>query len=806
MIDYEKLGVFYLGKEYDELKNKLLENLILYDSKDLTTHALCVGMTGSGKTGLCIGILEEAAIDKIPAIIIDPKGDLSNLLLTFPDLKPGDFKNWISEEEAAKKGITLDQLAEKKASDWEKGLESWGENKDRIKKLKESADFEIYTPGSNAGKQVSVLSSLDPPEEKILNDDFSLRETILGVTSALLNLIGINADSIKSKETILITNIIEFYWKQKKNLTLAELIKAITKPPLSKVGVFDIETFYPSKERFDLAMQINNLLASPGFSGWMEGESFKIQNFFYNKDGKIKHSIFSIAHLNNTERMFFVTLLLNQLINWMRTQPGTTSLRAILYMDEIFGYFPPVANPPSKIAMLTLLKQARAFGLGVVLATQNPVDLDYKGLSNIGTWFIGRLQTEQDKNRVIDGLQSAMETGGKHYSKDDLNKIISGLESRIFLMNNVHENAPVIFQTRWVMSFLCGPLTRVQISELMKDKKDDLEKTKSKSEPINSKNISQSRPIIPSQINQKIVPLRLTKPGDNYALLYKPFLFGSAIVNIKSSKNKIDHNLNINSFFSHNQNSIEWKNAVNIQLAPEDFLKEPEEKSAGFASLQSDLLDPKNYSGWEKDFENYLYREISISIYTNENTGLSSKPEETEKDFRIRLTQSLRELRDNEVEKLRNKYEKETKSFEEKIRKAQQKLENENQQYDQKKIQTIVSIGSTILGALFGRKTFSRTNANRVGSTISKASRAYQEKQDIAQVQEDIKNYNLKIEELNNKLEEEIKEISANYDPDNIKLDKAELKPRKSGIDVKEISLAWLPFWRSGESLTEAYE
>jgi hypothetical protein len=809
MVDYEKLGVFYLGKEYDQSNKKLLDNLILYESKDLTTHAMCVGMTGSGKTGLCIALLEEAAIDKIPAVIIDPKGDLSDLLLTFPELNPEDFKKWLSQDEADKKGISLDDLAKKKADDWEKGLLSWNQSKDRIKKLKDSVTLEIYTPGSNAGRQVSVLKSFDPPEEKILNDDFSLRETILSVAGALLNLIGISADPIKSKETILLTNIIEFYWRQKKGLTLQDLIQSVTNPPVQKIGVFDIESFYPSKERFELAMQLNNLLASPGFSGWMEGEKFSIPNFLYTDNGNPKHSIFSIAHLNDTERMFFVTLLLNEIINWMRLQPGTTSLRAIIYMDEIFGYFPPVANPPSKVAMLTLLKQARAFGLGVVLATQNPVDIDYKGLSNIGTWFIGRLQTEQDKNRVIDGLTSAMQTEGKSYSQQELENLISTLDNRIFLMNNVHENAPVIFQTRWVMSFLSGPLTRVQISELMKSKSGKVQAVSApETIPFSQQNLSAVRPVIPSEINQIYVPIRSSKPGVESKILYKSFLYGKADVNIVSDKNKIETSINRNLFFplSDSNEIIKWESPLELDIPDDDLLKEPETETASFSSIPQDSASPKNFNGWNKDYANYLYRESKVVLYQNKESGLISNEGESEKDFRVRLDLSLRELRDVEIEKIKAKYETKIKALDEKIRKNEQKLEDEKAQYNQQKINTAISIGTTLLGAFLGRKTFSSSNASRAGSAISRASKTYKEKMDVNQVQDDIKNLNVQIEELNNQLNNDVQNISANYDPDKIRLEEIIIRPAKSGINVKSLSLAWFPHWIEGDKTIPAYK
>jgi DNA helicase HerA-like ATPase len=400
MQDFERLGVFYLGRTYDLAARKPDDGLLLYDSKDLTTHAVCVGMTGSGKTGLCINLLEEAAIDSIPAIVIDPKGDLSNLLLTFPQLQATDFEPWIDPEEAKRASVTPAQLAATTAEQWKKGLAEWGQDGARIQRLRDAVDMAIYTPGSSAGLPLTVLRSFDAPPASTRDNNEAMREAVSAAASGLLGLLGIDADPLKSREHILLSNVLDRAWRDSRNLDMAALIRAIQTPGFDKVGVMDLESFFPAKERFELAMQLNNLLASPGFSAWMEGEPLDVQRLLYTPEGKPRLAILSIAHLTDAERMFFVTILLSEAIGWMRGQSGTSSLRAILYMDEIFGFFPPISNPPSKAPMLTLLKQARAFGLGVVLATQNPVDLDYKGLANCGTWFLGRLQTERDKQRV----------------------------------------------------------------------------------------------------------------------------------------------------------------------------------------------------------------------------------------------------------------------------------------------------------------------------------------------------------------------------------------------------------------------
>ncbi|HLP15391.1 MAG TPA: helicase HerA-like domain-containing protein, partial [Bacteroidota bacterium] len=464
MQNYEKLGAFYLGKEFDSASRAVTDNILLYDAKDLTTHGVIVGMTGSGKTGLAISLIEEAAIDGIPVIAIDPKGDLGNLLLGFPNLNAADFRPWIDESDAARKGMDPDAYAAETAKTWKDGLAKWNQDPSRIAKYMEAADRAIYTPGDSSGRPLQILKSFSAPTSAVAADQAALRERIMSTVSGLLGLIGIDANPIQSREHILLSTIIDGAWREGRSLDLAAIIQEIQKPPFDRIGVFDVESFFPAKDRFTLAMSLNNLLASPAFSAWMEGEPLDIQSLLFTADGKPRVTVLHIAHLSDAERMFFVTILLSEMLAWTRSQSGTGSLRAILYMDEIYGYFPPTANPPSKTPMLTLLKQARAFGVGVLLSTQNPVDLDYKGLANCGTWFIGRLQTERDKARVMEGLEGAM--AGGNFDRQKTEAMLASLGDRVFLMRNVHEDDSVLFQTRWALTYLRGPMTLAQIQKL----------------------------------------------------------------------------------------------------------------------------------------------------------------------------------------------------------------------------------------------------------------------------------------------------------------------------------------------------
>ncbi|HSW50460.1 MAG TPA: hypothetical protein VLH09_09810, partial [Bryobacteraceae bacterium] len=672
MADFEKLGVFYLGRRYDAAAQKPLDELVLYDSRDLVTHAVCFGMTGSGKTGLCLALLEEAAIDGIPALAIDPKGDIANLLLTFPDLRPEDFAPWINQDDARAKGLSPDDYARRQAETWKNGLASWGQDGARIRRLRDAVDFAVYTPGSTAGLPVSILKSFAAPGKAVVEDAELLRERVNATATALLGLLGKEADPVQSREHILISTILANAWKQGQDLDLAAMIQRVQAPPVARIGVLDLEAFYPAKERFSLSMALNNLLASPGFEAWMEGEALDIASMLYTPQGKPRVSIFSIAHLGDAERMFFVSLLLNQTLAWMRGQSGTTSLRALLYMDEIFGYFPPVANPPSKQPLLTLLKQARAYGLGVVLATQNPVDLDYKGLANAGTWLIGRLQTDRDRDRVLDGLQGA----ASGIDRQEMQRVLAQLGNRVFLMHNVHEDAPEVLETRWVMSYLRGPLTRTQIKTLMDPRRSAQLQAPAAPKPAAAAAVeSTPRPVLPPEIPQYFVPVRGAATAGQ-SLLYQPVLLGSAEVRFVEAKAQVDVARNLTLLTPVEQGPVpaDWQKSEEVALGAAELEKEPA-SGAAFASLPPEAGKAKSYPAWGRDLATYLYGTQSVQLFKSRSLGAVSKPDESERDFRARLQQTAREQRDQAAERLRQKYAPKMTTLQERIRRAEQAVE-----------------------------------------------------------------------------------------------------------------------------------
>ena len=778
---YEKLGSFYLGRTYDAATSADTKDLLLYDSRDLTTHAVCVGMTGSGKTGLCLALLEEAAIDGVPAIVIDPKGDLGNLKLTFPNLTPGDFRPWVDPGEAARKGLDPDAYAASTSEIWKKGLADWEQDGERIQRFRDAVDVEIYTPGSTAGTPLSVLRSFDAPPPELRDDTTALRDRISSAVSGLLGLLGIDADPLRSREHILLATIFDQSWRAGTNLDIAALIQAIQKPAFTKVGVFDLESFFPAKDRLGLAMSINNLLAAPGFATWMEGEPMDVQRLLYTPAGKPRVAIVSIAHLNDAERMFVVTLLLNEVVAWMRRQSGTSSLRALLYMDEIFGYFPPSAMPPSKIPLLTLMKQARAFGLGVVLSTQNPVDLDYKGLSNAGTWFIGRLQTERDKARVIDGLLSG---GDGSLDKAELEPLIANLGNRVFLMRNVHDDEPVLFRTRWALSYLKGPMTLQEIGRL---------------KPVTSSASPGAAPasarVAPAAAKKPMVPAGITEYhlSDGPGGTYRPCIAATVRTHFVDSKWGLDawETQTYLAPLLDDESGPDWTQAT-ISADLKDRMQTTAPAGAVYADAPAAVLRPQNYAAWTKQLGEYVYQTAKLDVFSCPLLKMTSAPGGSEGDFRAHISLALREKRDAEIEKLRKKYAPRLAALTEQVRRGEEKVEREKSQVTDQTMQTAISIGTTLLGALLGRKALSSTNVGRAGTAVRSAGRVAREKADVGRALEGVEVKSQQLADLQGELELEIGRLQGELDPSVIDVEKVSVKPRKADTDVTPAALVWV--------------
>ena len=790
MQDFEKLGLFYLGREYDAAAGRALDTPLLYDSRDLVTHAVCVGMTGSGKTGLCLALVEEAAIDGLPVIAIDPKGDLGNLLLTFPKLSPEDFRPWIDEDEARRAGLTPDAFAAREANGWRAGLAEWGQDGARIERLRQAADFVIYTPGSKAGVGVSLLASFAAPPAAVRDDAEMLGERAGSTATSLLSLAGVDAPP-RSPEHTLVSNVLTTAWNAGRDLDLATIIQQIQTPPFAKVGVVDLETFLPQRARFDLAMKFNAVLAAPGFERWFEGEPLDPARILYTADGRPRVAVFSIAHLGDAERMFFVSLLLNQVVGWMRGLTGTSSLRAIVYMDEIGGYFPPVANPPSKGPLLTLLKQGRAFGVGVALATQNPVDLDYKGLSNIGTWFIGRLQTERDKSRLLDGLEGASSTS---IDRNEVDRLLSSLGKRVFVLHDIHAKALTTFQTRWTMSYLRGPLSRDQIRTLMSTRAVQTPEAAAAPAPETPRpprtaDPSGHAPVVPPGVEQFFIP----PTGSPKDIVYSPVALAAARIAFTDPKLGVDVSRDVlyAAPIVDGAVAVDWEKGAALDVAVDSLRRAPE-PGASFTALPAAGSNAKNYPVWEKSFKQWAGQNERVEVLRHAETGLSSRPGETEAEFKVRVQDATRAQRDQAVDELRKKYAPRQAALAERLRKAQAAASRETEQSSQQKLQAALSIGATLVGALLGRKALSASTLGRATTAARGVGRTMKESGDVQRANDNVESVQAQAKELDDQLREETQTIATNFDRAPV-FEKATLLPKRGQVTVQLTALGWDP-------------
>lgn len=814
--------MFYLGKRFDPLTQQLTDERLEYDPADLTTHAVCVGMTGSGKTGLCVTLLEEAALSGLPAILIDPKGDITNLLLQFPELRPDDFKPWVNVDEARRAKQTVEAYAEQTAEMWQAGLNQWGLSSANIRLLKDSADWAIYTPGSDAGRPISILKSLERPELAWDENQELLRERIAGICSGLLGLIGVEADPVKSREHILLANIFEHAWKDDLPLDLAELITQVQTPPFEKLGVFDVNRFYPEAERLKLALDLNAIVAAPSFQSWIKGEPLNIDALLRTAEGKPRISILYVAHLSEAERMFFITLLLEQVVAWLRGQSGTTSLRGLLYFDEVYGYFPPYPfNPPSKTPLMRLLKQARAFGLGVMLVTQNPGDLDYKGLTNTGTWFIGKLQTERDKARLMEGLETISAQSRTAFPLGDMDTLISSLAPRHFLLNNVHSDGPRVFHTRWAMSYLAGPLTREQIRVFKPPQSAD-DRAPSTDSAVQNKvtrSLSVGRhstpdtrhPIaIPASIPQYFLPAsvplndavaqwrentgnRRAQFGEAVTLVYRPALLAQAVVRYVQAKAL----LNTDRRFAYllemvdSQTVPHWREYEIGALETKTLTRSLPTGAQLRGDVSAPLTDPKKLAAWQKDLVQYLFRTADFSLHQNVRLKLYSHPGQSYVEFLAVCQRAADEKRDAEVQTIRARYDRQLDRLEDKLIVQQRDLKEDQEQLRAREAENRWTGIENIVGFVLG------TTPYRPMSTAASKERL------VKKARTDISKGEETVERLQTQMDALKREAQSLFEASQIKWtavahDISELRvtPRRSDILVELFGLGWLPFWQ----------
>jgi hypothetical protein len=803
-MEFEK-GSYYLGRKLDIDSGEATDELLQYDSGNLTTHGVIVGMTGSGKTGLGIDLIEEALLSEVPCLIIDPKGDMGNLLLSFPDFQPSDFRPWIDEGEAKREGKTPDELATSKADLWKSGLEKSGITGERLRQLNRGSDITIYTPGSSAGVGLNVLGSLAAPDIDWDKDAEIARDEIEGFVSSLLLLADIDSDPVSDPRHILLASIIEKAWVAGSDLDLASLVGQVPKPPFRKLGVFELDTFFPEKDRMALAMRLNGLLASPSFSSWLEGDPLDIEHMLHGP-GPTKAAIVYMAHLSETERQFMVTLLLSKMITWFRTQQGTSDLRALVYMDEVFGYVPPVREPPTKKPILTILKQARAFGVGMVLSTQNPVDIDYKALSNAGTWMIGRLQTETDKKRLLEGLASA--SGVVDVAIYD--KLISGLDKRQFVLHSTHEQEPVVFATRWAQSFLAGPLVRDQVSDLMTGRRNATDApTASGSAGETPQTAAPTTPETPD-----------TRPADEGSVPVMPAIAPSVATygldaaapwaasigaSMQSRELHIGAAATVQLLYDDTPSQVNHQETYEAVIFPlKTILSESDIHTVdhdqrdfttdiGASPLYSipdvDIESKTFWSDLEKDLKGYLVANRTVRIFKNPGLKLYSRVGESEEDFVARCREAASDAADAELSKLKDKYKTRIDRVRDQISGAESRVrELADAASAKKQSELMTGVGDLLTGLLGGRKA---SSALSKAASRRSATRAAESKAETAS---DALNEKISdLQELEAELETDVAEITTKYDELADEIETVEIGLEATDVRVAELKAVWIP-------------
>jgi chaperonin cofactor prefoldin len=787
---------FYLGGVVDPKTGERADDLVDYDPSDLTTHGLIVGMTGSGKTGLGIIYLEEALRAGIPALILDPKGDMTNLLLNFPDLLPSDFEPWIDEGGAKTEGMSTAEMAEATAELWKNGLAGWELGPRQMRDLRDGTEFTIYTPGSQAGVPVNVVGSLVAPEVDYEEEAEALRDEIEGFTSGLLGLAGIEADPLSSREHILVSNLIEHAWAAGKDLDLATLLGQIQQPPMRKLGVFELDAFFPEKDRTQLAMRLNALVASPSFGAWLSGPPLDIGSMLWDPSGKPRAAIVYVAHLSDEERQFIVTLALSKVVTWMRTQGGSGELRALVYMDEVFGFAPPTAEPPAKKPILTLLKQARAFGVGMLLSTQNPVDLDYKAMSNSGTWCIGRLQTERDKARILEGLESA--SGGVDIG--ELDKTISGLAKRQFVLHSTRHAEPTIFTTRWAMSYLRGPLTKDQVEALSEESPVRAEAT-AQAEAADSETATATEigddetptapPIAEGTAVSYLDPAAPWAPevgAEPGGKRLAPGLAARVQLVFDDSKAKIDHKEVWEAVAFPLTVPFDVDSLIAVDYDDRDFRSE-EPEGAVYHLPEASVDKAAYFRGATTAIKEYLYRERAVTVFRNPVLNLYSRVGETMEEFEARCDAAAQDGADAEVAKSRDRLETKMDRLRDQARAAEARVEELSVDVQTRRQSEILDGAGKLLGSLLGGRRSSRAISGlstRRGQTKRTEQRLATAEDKLAAKLEDLQELEqdavLEIEEINDAWKEKADEI-----------EEIEIGLEKTDIHVENVAVVWIP-------------
>jgi hypothetical protein len=757
-------------------------------------------------------VIEEALKSGLPVIAIDPKGDLTNLCLTFPDLAASDFRPWIDEAQAKSADKTPDQFAADQASLWTKGLGGWGLGGTDIGELRSRTDFTIYTPGSEAGIPVNIVGSLQVPAD--MTDAEVVSDEIAGYVTGLLGLVGVDADPLSSREHILLSNLITHSWTEGRPLDLMTLVGMIVTPPIRKLGVFELDQFFPEADRMKLAMRLNGLLAAPSFAAWAAGPPLDIDSMLFTPEGTPRCAIVTTAHLSDEERQFVTSLVLSKLVTWMRRQSGTTDLRAMLYMDEVAGYLPPTANPPTKKPIMLLMKQARAFGVGVVLSTQNPVDIDYKAISNAGTWMNGRLQTDRDKARLLDGMASA--AGGVDVGA--IGDTISGLGKREFMLRRAGVDQPEVFSTRWAMSYLRGPMTRSQIDQLMDAERVETEVAAAPApssgvagRPTPVPGAASTEPVLADD-ESTVMPDVADGTAVRWADVASPWLgeiggdsrgtrlaaAAVARVSLRYDETKADliHDDEFECVLFPLGEQIDASRMAKVDYDDRD-LRTAAPETTVYQLTGAKVANKTFWSSIGKAIRDELVRTSTVEIQSNKGLKLYGRPGEGADAFESRCLKLADGHADAEIAKLRDKYESKAKRLRDQIDGLEDKIDLLEEQSKSKRNSELLSTAGSMLGGLLGG---SKSKGGLLGGLLGKAGTATRRRGQTNAAGERVDAAENKLDrligdlgELEAELVEEVIEIDAKWMELAKESATIEIGLESSDVKIVQLSLTWVP-------------
>jgi DNA helicase HerA-like ATPase len=758
---------------------------LTFKSDRLTTHGVVVGMTGSGKTGLCLVLLEELVAAGVPVLAIDPKGDLGNLGLVFPGLAPEDFAPWVGDEDPR----TV-------AESWRAGLERAGIGSDRVRQLRERLSMRVYTPGSTAGIPIDLLSLLDAPPEDVRNDPESRTTMVAAAVSGLLGLVGRPSDPVKDPAHVVLSHLVDEKWREGEGVDLSTLVLQLVDPPFEKVGLFPVDTFFDPDARMELAMRFNALLSAPSFASWRTGEALDLDERLAESDRRTPVSVFNVAHLQDAQRQFFISLLLSRLLAWSRRQPGTSRLRGLVFFDEVSGYLPPYPhNPATKAPLLTLMKQARAVGLGVVLSTQNPVDLDYKALSNAGTWAIGRLSTRQDRDRLLKGIEA-----------DGLDATVAGLAKRQFVLHQVGRGAPATFSSRHAMCYLRGPLTQVEVGSLNAlfgvRYEADAERSKGEGGPsgvageaglsvaptVSGVDVAFLDPRVVFSARMEGRFEAFAEPArDDGTVLHRPALFARLRLRFDETRRGfvLDEELT-RLWFPLGENGHD--EPLPVRLEPEDLRSSPPPESV-FAPLPGWCDEPGELKRLREDVVDSVHRSEARGQFVNPELKLYARSDESRADFEARCEAAVEAAIDAEAAKLNTRFEKKAERVQDQIERKQAQLVEHQGVVRSHQMEEVVNLGATILSFFGGRKRSLTTAVSKRRQSSRAQAKVGRLESDVAELQEEAI-------DLEEELEAALQDIRIAH---RAALDATEVREvglEKSDIDVVSFGLMWVPVSR----------